>query len=103
MAPLAEVHDSGGYAWDAARREADANDQASPLTLIAVTAKSNRSEADKDPAQWMPPAVGYHRQCTAEWVATKLRWDLAADDAEREALGLAEDCPTTTATYEPAP
>ncbi|MER7468905.1 hypothetical protein [Streptomyces sp. NPDC097981] len=25
--PLAEVHDSGGYAWDAARREAYANDQ----------------------------------------------------------------------------
>lgn len=52
--PLAEIHDSGGFAWTAARREAYANDQASPLTLIAVTAKSNRSKADKDPAQWLP-------------------------------------------------
>ncbi|HEY9327014.1 MAG TPA: HNH endonuclease family protein [Streptomyces sp.] len=104
MVPLAEVHDSGGYAWDAARREAYANDQGSSLTLIAVTAKSNRSKADKDPAQWMPPAGGYHCQYTAEWVATKLRWDLAVDDAERQALlGTAEDCSGTTVTYEPAP
>ncbi|MFJ7629806.1 HNH endonuclease family protein [Streptomyces sp. NPDC097595] len=103
MVPLAEVHDSGGYAWDASRREAYANDQASPLTLIAVTAKSNRSKSDKDPAQWMPPAGGYHCQYTAEWVATKLRWALTADEAEHEALlGLAEDCPGTTVVYEPA-
>lgn len=104
MVPLAEVHDSGGYAWEAGRREAYANDQASPLTLIAVTAKSNRSKADKDPAQWLPPAGGYHCQYAAEWVSTKLRWGLAADEAERQALlGLAEDCPTTTAAYETAP
>ncbi|UUU44396.1 HNH endonuclease family protein [Streptomyces sp. NBC_00162] len=101
--PLAEVHDSGGFAWDAARREAYANDQASPLTLIAVTAKSNRSKADKDPAQWLPPAGGYHCEYAAQWTATKLRWDLAADDAERQALlGVAEDCPDTTVVYEPA-
>lgn len=30
MVPLAEVHDSGGFAWDATRREAYANDQDSP-------------------------------------------------------------------------
>ncbi|WP_331739980.1 HNH endonuclease family protein (plasmid) [Streptomyces goshikiensis] len=102
--PLAEVHDSGGFAWDAARREAYANDQASPLTLIAVTAKSNRSKADKDPAQWLPPASGYHCEYAAQWTATKLRWNLAADDAERQALlSLAEDCPTTTVAYETAP
>ncbi|MFE5521623.1 HNH endonuclease family protein [Streptomyces virginiae] len=101
--PLAEVHDSGGFAWDAVRREAYANDQASPLTLIAVTAKSNRSKADKDPAQWLPPAGGYHCEYAAQWTATKLRWDLAADDAERQALlGVAEDCPNTTVVYEPA-
>lgn len=103
MVPLAEVHDSGGFAWDAARREAYANDQDSPLTLIAVTAKSNRSKADKDPAQWMPPADDYWCQYAAEWTSTKLRWDLAADEAEREALlGLAAECPTTTVVYETA-
>uniref|UniRef100_A0AAU3GJU2 HNH endonuclease family protein n=1 Tax=Streptomyces sp. NBC_01401 TaxID=2903854 RepID=A0AAU3GJU2_9ACTN len=104
MVPLAEVHDSGGFAWDAARREAYANDQGSELTLIAVTAKSNRSKSDKDPAQWLPPAEDYRCQYAADWTATKLRWGLAADEAEREALlTLAEDCPTTTVDYETVP
>ncbi|MFI8930642.1 DUF1524 domain-containing protein [Streptomyces sp. NPDC053474] len=100
--PLAEVHDSGGYAWDAKRREPYANDQG-PDTLIAVSAASNRSKADKDPAEWMPSDSSYHCTYTAMWVATKLRWSLAADDTERQALlGLAEDCPATTVTYESA-
>lgn len=39
----------------------------------------------------------------ATWVGTKLRWDQAVDENERQALlGLAEDCPTTTVVYEPA-
>ncbi|MEU7553142.1 HNH endonuclease family protein [Streptomyces sp. NPDC044571] len=102
--PLAEVHDSGGYAWDAARREAYANDQASPDTLIAVSAASNRSKSDKDPAQWLPSDGSYHCTYAATWVGTKLRWNLAADDAERQALlGLAEDCPNTTVVYGTAP
>ncbi|WP_327180370.1 HNH endonuclease family protein (plasmid) [Streptomyces sp. NBC_01335] len=104
MVPLAEVHDSGGYAWTPARREAYANDQGSTVTLIAVTAKSNRSKADKDPAQWLPPADGYRCQYAADWTATKLRWQLTANDAEQTALlGLAGECPTTTVTYDPAP
>ncbi|WP_406739594.1 HNH endonuclease family protein (plasmid) [Streptomyces sp. NBC_00853] len=102
--PLAEVHDSGGYAWDATRREAYANDQNSPDTLIAVSAASNRSKSDKDPAQWLPSDGSYHCTYAATWVGTKLRWSLAADDAERQALlGLAEDCPATTVVYETAP
>ncbi|MFE2270747.1 hypothetical protein ACFXB4_16070 [Streptomyces lavendulae] len=36
------------------------------------------------------------------WVWTKLRWDLAVDENERQALlRLAEDCPTTTVLYDP--
>ncbi len=102
--PLAEVHDSGGYGWNAARREAYANDQASPLTLIAVTAKSNRSKADKDPAQGLPPAGGYHCEYAAQWTAPKLRWNLAADDAERQALlGVAEDARTPPSSTKPPP
>lgn len=104
MVPLAEVHDSGGFAWDATRREAYANDQDSALTLIAVTAKSNRSKSDKDPAQWLPPAADYRCQYAAEWTATKLRWTLAADADELQALqDLAAECPTTLVAYEPAP
>ncbi|EDX25114.1 conserved hypothetical protein [Streptomyces sp. Mg1] len=60
LVPLAESWDSGASTWTAKRREAYANDLASPTSLIAVTAKSNRAKADKDPAEWLPPAVGYH-------------------------------------------
>ncbi|WP_327364309.1 hypothetical protein [Streptomyces sp. NBC_01296] len=52
--PLAEVFDSERTPWSAARREAYANDQNSPDTLIAVSAASNRSKSDKDPAEWLP-------------------------------------------------
>ncbi len=100
--PLAEVYDSEQVPWSAARREAYANDQASPDTLIAVSAASNRSKADKDPAEWLPSDGSYHCTYAATWVGTKLRWDLAVDENERQALlGLAEDCPTTTVVYEP--
>ncbi|MET9852171.1 HNH endonuclease family protein [Streptomyces sp. NPDC006450] len=102
--PLAEVFDSERAPWSAARREAYANDQNSPDTLIAVSAASNRSKSDKDPAEWLPSDGSYHCTYAATWVGTKLRWDLAADDAEVQALlGLAEDCPNTTVIYETAP
>ncbi|MGW3520775.1 hypothetical protein [Streptomyces hydrogenans] len=101
---LDEVYDSEQAPWGAARREAYANDQDSPATLIAVTAASNRSKADKDPAEWLPSDASCHCAYAATWVGTKLRWDLAADEAEREVLlGLAEDCPATVVSYEPAP
>ncbi|MFE1556134.1 HNH endonuclease family protein [Streptomyces sp. NPDC058734] len=98
---LAEVYDSEKEKWSAARREAYANDQNSPDTLVAVSAASNRSKSDKDPAEWLPSDGSYHCTYVATWVGTKLRWDLAVDENERQALlGVAEDCPTTTVVYE---
>ncbi|MEU2963093.1 HNH endonuclease, partial [Streptomyces albidoflavus] len=41
MVPLAEAWDSGASAWTAARREAYANDQGQPASLVAVTARTN--------------------------------------------------------------
>lgn len=42
-------------------------------------------------------------QYAAEWTPTKLRWNLAADEAELQALqNLAVECPTTVVVYEPA-
>ncbi|MFD5085956.1 HNH endonuclease family protein [Kitasatospora sp. NPDC058406] len=105
IVPLAEVHDSGGYAWTPERREAYANDQNSPLTLVAVTAKSNRAKGDKDPADWLPPLNGpVHCRYASEWVSTKLRWNLAADEREHDALArIAQNCTTTEVPYESAP
>ncbi|MFF3489246.1 HNH endonuclease family protein [Streptomyces sp. NPDC002701] len=103
MVPLAESWDSGASAWTAQRREAYANDQGVAASLVAVTARSNRSKADQDPDQWLPPAVGVRCRYVAEWVATKLRWSLTADEAEVAALReVAAGCPDQTVTYESA-
>ncbi|WP_371591678.1 GmrSD restriction endonuclease domain-containing protein [Streptomyces virginiae] len=102
MIPLAEVHDSGGYGWTTERRRRYANDLGSDVTLVGVTARSNRQKSDQDPTTWMPmPAV--HCRYLGEWVATKHRWGLAVDPAEREALlRYAADCPNARITYDPA-
>ena len=103
MVPLAEAWDSGAADWTAARREAYANDQGAPNSLIAVSGSSNRSKSDKDPAAWLPVPED---QCkyTVDWVADKLRWSLSADAAEHEALSrLAEACPSATITYQQLP
>ncbi|MFI7396556.1 HNH endonuclease family protein [Streptomyces tendae] len=101
MVPLAESWDSGASAWTAQRREAYANDQGTQTSLAAVTARSNRSKADQDPAQWMPPAAEAHCRYIAEWVGTKLRWSLTADETEAAALrDAAGNCPNQQVTYE---
>ncbi|MEV0693075.1 HNH endonuclease family protein [Streptomyces sp. NPDC050388] len=102
MVPLAESWDSGASAWTAQRREAYANDQGASTSLVAVTARSNRSKADQDPARWLPPATDVHCRYIAEWVATKLRWSLTADETEVAALReVAGGCPGQSVTYEP--
>ncbi|MGW7611006.1 HNH endonuclease family protein [Streptomyces sp. NPDC054766] len=103
MVPLAEAWDSGAAAWTAARREAYANDQGAPNSLIAVSGSSNRSKSDKGPADWMPVPVDRCKY-TIDWVADKLRWRLSADAAERQALErFAEQCPAATVTYQQVP
>ncbi|MGW1143637.1 HNH endonuclease family protein [Streptomyces sp. NPDC002454] len=103
LVPLAEAWDSGASGWTAARREAYANDLGTPVSLVAVTARSNRSKADKDPAEWLPPAYSALCRYASEWVATKLRWGLAVDETERHRLYvLAADCTNTVVSWEPA-
>ncbi|MCX4400144.1 HNH endonuclease family protein (plasmid) [Streptomyces sp. NBC_00053] len=104
MVPLAEAWDSGASKWDADRRMRYANDLGAERSLVAVTAKTNRSKADKDPSEWMPPTQSAKCTYLADWTATKLRWKLSADERERAALEtLAKDCPGTAVKYEAAP
>ncbi|GGO58835.1 HNH endonuclease family protein [Streptomyces lasiicapitis] len=94
--PLAEGWDSGAKWWTAAERQAYANDLNDPRALIAVTAASNRSKADQDPATWMPPAAGNHCEYATQWVAIKTRWRLAVDPNEAAALNNSlAACPNT--------
>ncbi|WP_240958439.1 HNH endonuclease family protein [Streptomyces chilikensis] len=92
--PLAESWDSGASAWSASEREAFANDLGDPRSLIAVTASSNRSKSDQDPAEWLPPATAYRCVYASAWVIVKTRWGLSVDPAEKEALeGILAGCP----------
>ena len=86
MVPLKEAHVSGGFAWDAAKRQAFANALANPGHLIAVKAGCNRSKGDKDPAQWMPPNRAYWCTYLADWITVKREWSLSMDEAEAGAV-----------------
>jgi len=94
MVPLKEAWDSGAHAWDSGTRRAFANDLGFEHTLIAVTASSNRSKGEKDPADWLPPNRSYHCDYAYKWMATKYRWSLSIDQAEALSLGgLVASCP----------
>lgn len=83
----------GAHAWDDSRRESFANDLDFDRSLVAVTAATNRSKSDKDPADWMPPASGAHCTYLVDWVAVKAKWELSVDEAEKAALEkAAADC-----------
>lgn len=83
---LGEAWRSGADTWDANRRRGFANDLDEPDALIAVTASTNRSKSDRDPARWQPPNRGAWCQFGLGWVRVKIKWGLTADDAEVGAL-----------------
>ena len=87
--PLAEAWRSGARRWDADTRRRFANDLGYPLTLIAVTASTNRAKSDRDPATWLPPFAAYRCTYVASWVAVKWRWRLSVDALERVAIQVA--------------
>jgi len=81
MVPLAEAHASGGHSWTEERRTEFANDV---RFLLPVTASSNRSKGDQDPAEWLPE----QGICTylAQYVATKAEYALTVDQVEHDAI-----------------
>ena len=87
MVPLKEAWDSGAFGWDAGTRTAFANDLGYAHSLVAVTASSNRSKSDRDPAQWLPPNSDFHCSYAFRWLAVKYRWSLSMDAAEALQLG----------------
>jgi hypothetical protein len=82
MVPLAEAWASGARRWPETRRDAFANDL-EPYSLIAVSASSNRSKSDQDPAEWMPENESFACPYVARWIAVKFRWRLSVDRQEK--------------------
>jgi uncharacterized protein DUF1524 len=85
VVPLAEAWRSGAANWTDERRKQFANDLNAPQ-LVAVTATSNRSKGDQDPAQWKPPAKSYWCTYAQNYVQVKAAYQLSVDQAERDAL-----------------
>lgn len=85
VVPLAEAYGSGAWSWSSSTREAYANDLYK-LSLVAVSAASNRSKSDRDPAEWLPPEKSYVCRYVSNWTAVKYRWRLTVDSRERKAL-----------------
>jgi hypothetical protein len=85
VVPLSEAWVSGADRWDAATLEAFANDLDS-RELVAVTASTNRSKGDQDPASWQPSSRGDWCDYVTAWVTVKQKWGLTADQAEVNAL-----------------
>jgi hypothetical protein len=95
MVALKEAWDSGARGWSSNRRRAFANDLGDPRSLRAVSAGSNRSKSDRDPAEWLPPKRSFRCTYATHWVVVKVRWRLAADRVEKQALrSILESCPT---------
>lgn len=93
MVPLKEAWDSGAHSWDATTRQAFANDLSLDVSLVAVSASSNRSKSDRDPADWLPAKLDYRCSYVDAWIAVKLRWNLSVDRAEHDALAaVLADC-----------
>ena len=94
LVPLKEAWDSGAWRWGADERTAYANDLDYVSALIAVSASSNRSKGDQDPAEWMPPRAEDSCAYATGWIGVKYRWRLAVDAQEKRALqGILRNCP----------
>lgn len=86
LVPLGEAWVSGASRWSAGTRIRYANDLGYSGTLRAVSAGSNRSKGDRDPAEWMPPRQIHHCKYIGTWIAVKYRWRLSMDTDERAVL-----------------
>jgi len=84
LVPLAEAWRSGAWSWTTSQRQAFANDLTRPQ-LIAVSASSNRTKGDQDPAHWLPQS-SYQCTYTRAWVQVKYYYGLSVDSAEKSAL-----------------
>ena len=86
LVPLKNAHDSGGWAWSAARKQEYANYLGDSDHLIAVTKGANRSKGARGPEEWRPPDEGYWCQYATDWTEVKMEWGLTMIQRETEAV-----------------
>ncbi|MGH3359364.1 MAG: HNH endonuclease family protein [Nocardioidaceae bacterium] len=82
---LSEAWKSGAGEWTTDRREDFANDL-THSQLIAVSASSNMSKGDSDPAEWKPENQNVWCIYAREWIDVKYVYGLSVDTAEKTEL-----------------
>ena len=82
--PLKNAHLSGGWRWDAATKEAYANDLTNPDHLVAISARHNRSKGARGPEEWAPPDNALWCDYATDWAEIKERWNLTMTAVESE-------------------
>jgi len=88
---LTDAWQKGARGWDAARREAFAND---PLNLLVVDGALNQQKGDGDAAAWLPPHEAFRCAYAARQVAVKFTYGLRVTSSERAALvAVLSGCP----------
>jgi len=72
------------------------------MSLIAVSASSNRSKSDRDPNDWMPTNSDYKCEYAVSWTQVKSRWSLSIDaDQKKTLLGFASECANEKLGFSP--
>ena len=51
-----------------------------------MSASSNRSKGDQDPAEWQPTSAAWRCEYVREWINVKYYWDLEVDTTEKSAV-----------------
>lgn len=88
---LSDAWQKGAQNWDAAKREALANDD---LELLAVDGAANQQKSDGDAATWLPSNKVFRCQYVARQIAVKLKYELWVTQAEYDAMARVLDaCP----------
>ena len=89
---LSDSWQKGAQQWDAATREAFAND---PLNLLAVDGPLNQQKGDGDTATWLPPNKAFRCAYVARQVGVKYTYGLWVTQAEQDAMvRVLSTCPT---------
>ena len=82
--PLKNAHDSGGWSWDAMKKEQYANYLEDPDHLVAISSRHNRSKGARGPEEWAPPDNALWCEYATDWAEIKARWDLTMTPVESE-------------------
>ncbi len=95
--PLKNAHDSGGWNWDAERKQEYANYLGEENHLVAISSRHNRSKGARGPEEWAPPDNAQWCDYATDWAEIKERWNLTMTPVESEMvmdmLGTCENPP----------